>query len=57
MITSDSLFYLRFPREDCEALLAEGIEDFYEVKAADRINWRELKEWMADRKDWIFGWI
>ena len=57
MTTSDSLFYLRFPREDCEALLAEGIEDFYEVKAGYRINWRELKEWMADRKDWIFGWI
>ena len=57
MITSDSLFYLRFPREDCEALLAEGMEDFYEVKAGNRINWQGLKEWMAERKDWIFGWI
>jgi para-aminobenzoate synthetase component 1 len=57
MENSDSLFYLRFPRKDCEALLAEGIQDSYEVAAGDIIDWIELKEWMAKRGEWIFGWI
>jgi para-aminobenzoate synthetase component 1 len=57
MKNSDSLFYLRFPRKDCEALLAEGIQDSYEVAAGEIINWIELKEWMANRGEWIFGWI
>jgi para-aminobenzoate synthetase component 1 len=57
MNSSDSLFYLRFPREDCDALLAEGIEDCYEVKPGMAVNWEELRLWVSNRKDWIFGWI
>ncbi len=57
MNTSDSLFYLRFPREDCDALLAEGIDDCYEVKTGHTVNWEELRQWMSNRKEWLFGWV
>jgi len=57
MKNADSLFYLRFPREDCEALLAGGIQDSYEVGAGETIDWIAVKEWMASRGEWIFGWI
>jgi para-aminobenzoate synthetase component 1 len=53
----DALFYLRYPREDCDSLLAEGIEDSFMVHAGDKINWDELDEWVRSKSDWIFGWV
>ena len=57
MNSSDCLFYLRFPREDCEALLAEGIADSYVVQAAEEVNWAELDSWIKSSNDWVFGWV
>jgi para-aminobenzoate synthetase component 1 len=57
MITSDVLFYLRFPREDCDALLAEGIADSYVIHANARVNWDELDAWVKSSNDWVFGWV
>ena len=57
MNSSDCLFYLRFPREDCEALLAEGIADSYEVQATEEVNWAELDSWIKSSNDWVFGWV
>jgi para-aminobenzoate synthetase component 1 len=57
MNTSDNLFYLRFPREDCEALLAEGIADSYVVAAGEGVNWEELDAWIKSSNEWIFGWV
>jgi para-aminobenzoate synthetase component 1 len=57
MSTSDNLFYLRYPRKDCEALLAEGIADSYVVGAGERVNWDDLNAWIKSANDWVFGWI
>jgi len=57
MNSSNGLFYLRFPRKDCEALLAEGIADSYLVDAHEKVNWEELDRWIKASNDWIFGWV
>lgn len=57
MNTSDSLFYLRYPREDSDALLAEGIADCYVIQAGEKVNWAQLNEWVTSAHDWIFGWV
>jgi para-aminobenzoate synthetase component 1 len=57
MDTSECLFYLRFPREDCDALLAQGIEDSYLVDAGEPVDWDELNAWLTEKEDWVVGWI
>ncbi|MFM7725608.1 MAG: chorismate-binding protein, partial [Flavobacteriales bacterium] len=51
------LFYIQYPREDCEALLADGIEDAFVVNAGSEVNWSEVDAWMKLRQDWVFGWV
>jgi para-aminobenzoate synthetase component 1 len=55
--TTDPLFYLRFPREDAEALLAVGVEDAFVIQADGDIDWNGLRSWLKDKPDWVFGWI
>lgn len=50
-------FYLKFPREECDGLLADGIEDFFVVDSRATVNWDDLDLWMNSQRDWIFGWI
>jgi len=57
MHSEDGLFYLRFPREDGAALLAQGIEDAFEVQAGEQVDWTKLNEWLSASNDWVFGWI
>jgi para-aminobenzoate synthetase component 1 len=57
MNTSRGLFYLRFPRKDCDALLAAGIDDSYVVESGDSVDWDSLDNWINASRDWIFGWI
>jgi para-aminobenzoate synthetase component 1 len=57
MNTSDGLFYVRFPRNDCDALLAAGIADSFVVPARDEVRWEELDAWIKSSNDWIFGWV
>lgn len=57
MIDKPVLFYLQFPREDCDGLLADGIEDAFVVHSGERVNWEEVDSWINLRKDWIFGWV
>jgi para-aminobenzoate synthetase component 1 len=57
MDTSECLFYLRFPREDCDALLAQGIEDSFVVEAGVPVDWDKLHDWLTQKEDWVLGWI
>ena len=57
MDTTECLFYLPFPREDCDALLADGIEDSFVVQSGDSVDWQELDSWLNLRSDWVFGWM
>lgn len=57
MNSTDSLFYLRFPRKDCDALLAEGISDSYVVPAGSTVDWDKLNTWINASREWIFGWV
>jgi len=57
MDTSECLFYLRFPREDCDALLAQGIDDSFVVNAGEQVDWYMLHAWLTQKDDWVVGWI
>jgi para-aminobenzoate synthetase component 1 len=57
METSECLFYLRFPREDCDALLAQGIDDSFVVNAGEQVDWDKLRAWLSKKDDWVVGWI
>jgi len=57
MISTEGLFYIQFPRQDCEGLLADGLEDFYVVESGAEVNWKEVDSWMMMRRAWIFGWV
>jgi len=53
----ESVFYVRFPREDCDALLAEGIEDYFVVDTGATVDWEALNTWLTAQRDWVFGWV
>lgn len=57
MNTSENLFYLRFPREDCDALLVEGVADSFVAQVGDKVDWQELDTWIKSANDWVFGWV
>jgi len=57
MLSPECQFYLRFPRPDCDALLAVGMEDCFIVPRDAQLNWKDLTLWLQGRGEWVFGWI
>jgi len=56
-LTSEPLFYLRFPREDADALLAVGAEDSFVLQPDEVVDWSALGRWIKDKPDWVMGWV
>jgi para-aminobenzoate synthetase component 1 len=56
-LTSEPIFYLRFPREDADALLAVGAEDSFVLQPEEVVDWRALSRWINDKRDWVVGWV
>ena len=54
---SEPVFYLRFPRQDADALLAVGVEEFLVLDAEEIIDWLALRRWLETKPDWVFGWM
>jgi len=55
--SDDTQFYLRFPREDAQALLAVGAQDSFLVEDGANIDWNALNSWVSASSDWLFGWM
>jgi hypothetical protein len=54
---TDPVFYLRFPRQDADALLAVGVDQCLVLDAEEIIDWIALRRWIESKPDWVFGWM
>jgi para-aminobenzoate synthetase component 1 len=56
-LPSEPLFYLPFPREDADALLAVGAEESFVLNPNEVIDWTTLNHWLNENRNWVFGWV